>query len=558
MAVMTPVYASANAKVTVGKQRGPGYYNRRKTGLLPLLGTSLSPMIGGNTENTGIELGSGTNMEQADIKSSAMLSVQFQGHLRSGAVLNFLCALGYKPIVSGTPDTATPFAGATNRAHKAGHFTLEFAAATTGLAVGNEVQIGDTPVTPANTDNAEVHEVVEILASGQTQVGVITLLGAPTSGTWYAKLKGTTTVTAALAYNAAAAAVQAGLETLYGAGNVTVTGSAGGPYTYTMASALALSTVPDMEVNGDALAGGVGWGPEAGLGSDFYFAYVDHQITTEGTGANSVRLLSALEFNHASAEAVVRTLKTEPTTVQFWHVQSDDASDVNGYSMTVKSSNGSDTFWVHYFDGKAVRFDLQFQKGSVFTFNTEMKFADIVRLPANDVTTTTRTDRGANLFSSTRGTFDYLGNRKTAPTGLTMTLESEIPDDFGLFRYKAQSIVHTSHKVSMTSDGKFVLDISDKINFNGTVQATVSDVIPEYPVTLKFQSSKTIGTSGKPFSFALKATDVQASTYNPQFSTNQFATAQIGLLKVIPSALQAERWYFELVGLSTSDDFNAI
>lgn len=83
----------------------------------------------------------------------------------------------------------------------------------------------------------------------------LTITGTPTGGTWTATYAGQTT--SAIAYNASAAAVQAALEALstVGEGNVTVTGSAGGPYTVTFAGDLANTNVAQM-TTADSLSGG--------------------------------------------------------------------------------------------------------------------------------------------------------------------------------------------------------------------------------------------------------------------------------------------------------------
>ncbi|MBF6515519.1 hypothetical protein IU421_14700 [Nocardia cyriacigeorgica] len=64
--------------------------------------------------------------------------------------------------------------------------------------------------------------------------GTITLPAGVTAGTWTLSFGGQTTT--GIAYNAADTAVQSALAALtsIGAGNVTVTGSAGGPYAYTI------------------------------------------------------------------------------------------------------------------------------------------------------------------------------------------------------------------------------------------------------------------------------------------------------------------------------------
>jgi hypothetical protein len=70
-------------------------------------------------------------------------------------------------------------------------------------------------------------------SEGVDEIQSVTVTGAPTGGTYTLTFAGQTT--AAIAYNATAAAVQAALESLsnIGVGSVAVTGSTGGPYTVT-------------------------------------------------------------------------------------------------------------------------------------------------------------------------------------------------------------------------------------------------------------------------------------------------------------------------------------
>lgn len=80
-------------------------------------------------------------------------------------------------------------------------------------------------------------------------------LGAPSAGTFTLTYKGQTT--AGIAFNAAASAVQSALIALstIGTGNVTVTGSAGGPYSVIFAGTLATDTTA-MTGSGSGLTGG--------------------------------------------------------------------------------------------------------------------------------------------------------------------------------------------------------------------------------------------------------------------------------------------------------------
>ncbi len=83
---------------------------------------------------------------------------------------------------------------------------------------------------------------------------VLTIGGAPTGGSFTITYKGQTT--AAIAWNAAVAAVQSALTALssVGAGNATVTGAAGGPWTVALAGTLAQDTT--LPTHTDSLTGG--------------------------------------------------------------------------------------------------------------------------------------------------------------------------------------------------------------------------------------------------------------------------------------------------------------
>lgn len=87
------------------------------------------------------------------------------------------------------------------------------------------------------------------------EVQVATITGAPTGGTFTLTYEGDTT--AGIAFNAAAAAVQTALEALpdIDPGDVTVTGAAGGPYTFTWLGTL--GDVDQITADGSGLTGGV-------------------------------------------------------------------------------------------------------------------------------------------------------------------------------------------------------------------------------------------------------------------------------------------------------------
>lgn len=91
-------------------------------------------------------------------------------------------------------------------------------------------------------------------SAGTNEVQSVTLTSA-TGGTFTLSFGGQTT--AAIAFNAAASAVQTALEALstIGAGNVAVTGAAGGPYTVTFQNALGATDVAQMTASGALLTG---------------------------------------------------------------------------------------------------------------------------------------------------------------------------------------------------------------------------------------------------------------------------------------------------------------
>lgn len=87
-------------------------------------------------------------------------------------------------------------------------------------------------------------------------VQTVTISGGPTGGTFTLTLNGQTT--AALPYNATAAALQTALQSLpsIGAGNATVTGDDGGPYTVTFVGGMGGQVVAQMTADDSGLTGG--------------------------------------------------------------------------------------------------------------------------------------------------------------------------------------------------------------------------------------------------------------------------------------------------------------
>lgn len=125
-----------------------------------------------------------------------------------------------------------------------------------------------------STFNAQTHYPLGYLPSGillgeitssglwgpysgtSSEVQTVTISGGPTGGTFTLSYGGHTTT--AIPYNAAASAVQSALQALasIGAGNATVTGATGGPYSVDFVGALADEDVAQMTESGASLTGG--------------------------------------------------------------------------------------------------------------------------------------------------------------------------------------------------------------------------------------------------------------------------------------------------------------
>lgn len=107
------------------------------------------------------------------------------------------------------------------------------------------------------TVGSETGKVGPFQASGTNEVQTVTITGSPTGGTFTLTFDGQTT--AAIAHNATAATVRAALEALSNipTGDVTVTGSAGGPYTVTFVGSLGGKNQPAMTATA-SLTGGSG------------------------------------------------------------------------------------------------------------------------------------------------------------------------------------------------------------------------------------------------------------------------------------------------------------
>lgn len=109
------------------------------------------------------------------------------------------------------------------------------------------------PLRPAGRPGSTI-EFAGAPAAGTSEVQTLTVTGTPTGGTF--KLKFRNRTTAAIAYNANAAAIQSALEALstIGTGNVAVTGT--GPFTITFQGTKGKQALPTITLAVNALTGG--------------------------------------------------------------------------------------------------------------------------------------------------------------------------------------------------------------------------------------------------------------------------------------------------------------
>lgn len=121
-----------------------------------------------------------------------------------------------------------------NPKYKAGGITV--ALGTLTAASGSDITHPDGSIIKAGNQFLRYGQIMCMVTSPEVQV--VTVNGSPTGGTFTLTLSGQTT--AAIAFDAAAATVQTALRALSNVGStgVTVTGSAGGPFTATFAAAL--------------------------------------------------------------------------------------------------------------------------------------------------------------------------------------------------------------------------------------------------------------------------------------------------------------------------------
>lgn len=100
------------------------------------------------------------------------------------------------------------------------------------------------------------NDVILVIVEGTNEVQRVTLTGSPTGGYFTLTFEGQKTGN--IAYNASSMDVKSALESLsnVGAGNVSVSGSAGGPWTVTFQGALGAKNVLEMTGDASGLTGG--------------------------------------------------------------------------------------------------------------------------------------------------------------------------------------------------------------------------------------------------------------------------------------------------------------
>ena len=155
---------------------------------------------------------------------------------------------------------------------KPGGITIDWSTVT---AVSADTTLSDGTVIPNGQKGIEFGTI--LCDIGVAEVQTLTVSGSPTGGTFTVKPTGTTTETAAIAYNASAATVQSAIRALGGAyAAANVTGSAGGPWTVTFERAS--GDIVQLVIGTNSLTGGTsptvaGATTTAGTGTGLYGPY---------------------------------------------------------------------------------------------------------------------------------------------------------------------------------------------------------------------------------------------------------------------------------------------
>ncbi len=176
------------------------------------------------------------------------------------------------------------------------------------------------------------------------EVQLLSVSGTPTGGAFTLAFKGEPTV--ALAYDAAASAVQAALTALptIGAGNVTVTGDAGGPYTVTFSAGMAEAGQPLLRVNSGGLTGGTSPSAAVSRVTPGGGGWMSMPFITKG-GIEiepDIEVKKVEAFMHNSPVAQ-RYLKTGWKSVSMALLESDETALLLASSTATESGDGETT-----------------------------------------------------------------------------------------------------------------------------------------------------------------------------------------------------------------------
>lgn len=199
------------------------------------------------------------------------------------------------------------------------------------------------------------HVLGQLSGGAVNDVQTVTIGGSPTGGTFKLVLEwpiGNSQTTATIAYDAAASAVQSAIAALsnVGAGNVAVTGSAGGPYTVTFSGKFAGQPVPVMTAGTNALTGGSS--PAAtiahttvGQTAGTYAAYSSAVVsapsapTVSGTGSGSAFAAGTYLVNVTAVNAQGETTPSPPSAVTLTAAQKIRVAAMSSLGSSVTSLN---------------------------------------------------------------------------------------------------------------------------------------------------------------------------------------------------------------------------
>lgn len=177
---------------------------------------------------------------------------------------------------------------------------------TPSVTFTNEATTANSARTEYSISNAAkvyIDDSVSVtVQKGNNEVQTVTLTGSPAGGNFTLTFGGNTT--ANIAYNASAATVQTRLEALasIGSGNVSVTGSAGGPWTVQFIGSLALANQAQMTKDASGLTGGTS---------------PDVVVATVTNGAAYATISSGFTLRYAGGVVVFDSAQVLGTQVRF-------------------------------------------------------------------------------------------------------------------------------------------------------------------------------------------------------------------------------------------------